>query len=567
MDQSLFMKNNQRKFGHAWHVALIVCAASVSLSGQSTEALGEEQVAKVQTVTHRLTPSQYRNIITDVFGADIDLGGRFEPDLREDGLLAVGSSVVSVTATGMEQYDAMSRAIADTVVDKAHRELLIPCTPKSVTEADDRCAESFFTEAGLLLYRRPLTDAQLEAYVGAARTGAELTADFYEGLSLSLAGMLSSPAFLFREQRAEPDPDSAGNYRLDSYSKAAQLSFFLWNAGPDAALLEAAANGELHTEEGLTRQVDRMLTSPRLEAGLRAFFNDNFRFDAFEDLAKDSILFPKFSPVVAEQAREQTIRTVLDVVLTRRADYREVFTTKRTFLTPDLGSIYQVPVYKNGPNGSPDQWQSYEFSETDPYQGILTQISFTALHSPAGRSSPTIRGKALREIMMCQEVPAPPGDVDFTLFEGGGDLRNATARKRLAVHSSEPMCAGCHKITDPIGLALENFDGSGEYRTTDNGADIDPGGELNGSKFSDVGEFAQIVYQDTVTTSCLVDRLSSYALGRSPIPSDKEWVNNLDESFEQSGFRVTDLMRQIAVSDALYRLPRADLNTASASVK
>ncbi len=557
------MKNNRRKFGSAWQAALLVCAASVSLSGQSSQVHGEGAFERVQTVTQRLTPSQYRNIITDVFGADIDLGGRFEPDLREDGLLAVGSSVVSVTAAGMEQYDAMSRAIAETVVDKEHRELLIPCTPASAAEADDSCAETFFIEAGLLLYRRPLTAAQLEAYVVAARTGAELTGDFYEGLSLSLAGMLSSPAFLFREQRVEPDPNAAGGYRLDAYSKASQLSFFLWNAGPDRALLDAAANGDLHAEEGLVRQADRMLTSPRLESGLRAFFNDNFRFDEFETLAKDSILFPKFSPVVAEQAREQTIRTVLDVVLTRRADYREVFTTKRTFLTPDLGSIYHVPVYKNGPNGSPDQWQSYEFSDTDPYQGILTQVSFTALHSPAGRSSPTIRGKALREIMMCQEVPAPPGDVDFTLFEGGGDLRNATARKRLAVHSSEPMCAGCHKITDPIGLALENFDGSGEYRTTDNGAAIDPGGELNGSKFSDVNEFAEILYKDTVTTSCLVERLSSYALGRSPIPSDKAWVEALDESFEQSGFRVIDLMRQIAVSDALYKLPRAEQNTAS----
>ncbi len=560
------MKNSRLKFGQISRTVLFACAAAVSLSGQSTQVAGEEQFAAIQTTTHRLTPAQYRNIITDVFGADIDLGGRFEPDLREDGLLAVGAGIVSVTATGMEQYDAMSRAIAETVVDETHRDLLVPCTPGSATEADDICAKTFFTEVGLLLYRRPLTDEQLDAYVGAARAGAELTGDFYDGISLSLAGMLSSPAFLFREQRAEPDPNSAGLYRLDSYSKASQLSFFLWNAGPDRALFDAAAGGVLHTEEGLTRQVERMLASPRLEAGLRAFFNDNFRFDEFETLAKDSILFPKFSPVVAAQAREQTIRTILDVVLTRRADYREVFTTKRTFLTPDLGSIYQVPVFKNGPNGSPDLWQVYDFSESDPYQGILTQISFTALHSPAGRSSPTIRGKALREIMMCQVVPAPPGDVDFTLFEGGEDLRNATARKRLAVHSSEPMCAGCHKITDPIGLALENFDGSGEYRTTDNGAAIDPGGELNGLKFSDVDEFAKIIYQDTVTTSCLVERLSSYALGRSPTLAEKAWVNELNETFEENGFRVTDLMREIAVSDALYQLSGAAPNTASASV-
>ena len=161
-----------------------------------------------------------------------------------------------------------------------------------------------------------------------------------------------------------------------------------------------------------------MLASPRLESGLRAFFNDHFHFDEFEYLAKDTDIYPKFSPAIAEQAREQTLRTVLDVVLTQRADFREVFRTKRTFLTPELGSIYRVPVFKEGPNGSPDGWQSYEFADSDPYKGILTQISFTALHSPAGRSSPTYRGKALREVMMCQTVPPPPGDVDFTLFDG-----------------------------------------------------------------------------------------------------------------------------------------------------
>jgi hypothetical protein len=559
------MENKRSKFSPNWCAALVACAVGAPLFVQPSFSEDSDQSVQARTITHRITPSQYRNIITDVFGSHIDLGGRFEPDLRKEGLLAVGSGLVSVTASGMEQYDAMSRAIAEKVVDEAHRELLIPCGPASPAEADDSCAEAFFTEAGLLLYRRPLTANQLNAYVSAARTGAQHTNDFYEGLSLSLAGMLSSPSFLFREQRAEPDPSAPGDYRLDSFTKAAQLSFFLWNAGPDRQLLAAAANGDLHTEEGLTRQADRMLASSRLEAGLRAFFNDNFRFDEFETLAKDSIIFPKYSPAISEQAREQTIRTVLDVVLARRADYREVFTTKRTFLTPELGSIYRVPVFKSGPNGSPDDWQSYEFAESDPYQGILTQIAFTALHSPAGRSSPTFRGKALREIMMCQKVPAPPGDVDFTLFEGE-DLRKATARVRLKAHSSEPMCAGCHKITDPIGLALENFDGAGEYRTTDNDAVIDPSGVLNGSNFSDVKEFTEVVYNDTVTTSCLVERMSSYALGRGPVPMEKAWIETLDKSFTESGYKVMNLMREIALSDALHKLPTVELNTASNSV-
>ena len=552
------MRPKHKMLSHLKYAGVLAAAISAVIL---TPVSGAEQS---RTVINRITESQYANIIADVFGSDIDLGGRFEPGMRQDGLLAVGSSRVSVTASGMEQYDAMAHAIASTVVDDAHREMLVPCTPAAADKPDDACAETFFSEAGLLLYRRPLTASQLDAYVAAAHIGTEQAGDFYEGLSLSLAGMLSSPMFLFREQRTEPDPDRTGQLRLDAYSKAAQLSFFLWDSGPDAQLLEVAASGAIHTDEGLKRQVDRMLASPRLESGLRAFFSDNFRFSEFGTLIKDTIIFPKFDPAVAEQAREQTMRTVLDVVMKQNADYRDIFTTKRTFLTPELGSIYNVPVFKSGPNGSPDQWQPYEFSEEDPFTGILTQISFTALHSPAGRSSPTFRGKALREIMMCQEVPAPPGDVDFTLFESGKDLRNATARERLALHSAEPMCAGCHKITDPLGLALENFDGLGEFRTHDNGALIDASGQLNGSGFDGADDFADVVRDDPAITSCLVERMSSYAVGRSAKDDKKDWIKGLNADFAQTGFRIIGLMRAIALSDDLYTLSNAEISTAAA---
>lgn len=499
----------------------------------------------------RLTAEQYRNIIRDVFGADIDLGGRLEPDMRVEGLLALGASHVSVTAAGMEQYDAMGRAIAAQVIDENHRDMLIPCKPASEMQPDERCAGEFLSRVGRLLYRRPLTTEQLTAYVKAATEATQITGSFYEGLAFSLAAMLSSPAFLFHIPVVEPDPEHEGAYRLDAYSKAAQLSFFLWNSAPDPVLLDAAASGELHTKEGLTRQVDRMMASPKFEAGLRAFFADHLHFDGFETLAKDASLFPKFSAQVAQQAQEQTLRTIINVVLTRNRDFREIYTTRKTFLTPELGAIYRVPVYKDGPNGSPDGWQPYEFPPDDPRGGILTHVAFTALHSPAGRSSPTLRGKAVREIMLCQKVPAPPGDVDFTLFEQSG-AEAKTARERLVAHSTVPSCAGCHKIMDPIGLALENFDGAGEFRTTDNGATIDPSGELDGIQYGDAGELGEAIYQNPAATSCVVDRLTARALGRPVTGGEQAWLKDLKAYFADTGYRLPALVRRIALSGVMY---------------
>jgi hypothetical protein len=506
------------------------------------------------SVTRRLTAEQYRNIVQDVFGGDIDLGGRFEPDMRVDGLLAVGASQVSITAAGMEQYDAMGRAVAAQAVDENHRDMLVPCKPASPTAADEKCAREFLSKVGRLLYRRPLTDQQLSAYLTAAAEATRITGDFYQGLGLSLASMLSSPSFLFVEQIVEPDPKHKGGFRLDDYSVASQLSFFLWNSAPDSMLLSAAAEGELQTRRGLERQVERMMASPRLEEGVRAFFVDQLRFDEFEVLAKDAALFPKFSAQAAADAREQTMKTVLDVVLTRNADYREIFTTRKTFLTPELGAIYQVPIFKDGPNGSPDGWQPYEFAADDPRGGILTQVAFTALHSPAGRGSPTLRGKAVREIALCQTVPPPPADVSFTEFENNTAHGASTARERLAAHATVPSCSGCHRIIDPIGFALENFDGAGEFRTTENGSPIDPTGEIDGISYKDAGGLGQAIYNNPAAVTCVVDRLSARALGRTPMKEERKWLKALRADFEKSGHRLPALMQEIALSDVLYRV-------------
>jgi hypothetical protein len=542
-----------------WLIAGVAAVAGIAVAVTMMD-FGGGKLTPGPSVTRRLTAEQYRNSIEDIFGADIDLGGRFEPDLRVGGLLAVGASHVSITAAGMEQYDAMGRAVAAQVVDENHREMLVPCKPASPTAVDDKCAREFLGKVGRLIYRRPLTDEQLKAYVTAASAATRITNDFYEGIALSLSGMLSSPAFLFREQITEPDPDRKGAYRLDAYAVASQLSFFLWNSAPDSKLLSAAEAGELHSKRGLARQVERMMASPRLEEGVRAFFVDQLRFDEFEVLAKDAALFPKFSAQAAADAREQTLRTVIDVVLTRNADYREIFTTKKTFLTPELGAIYRVPIFKDGPNGSPDEWQPYQFAADDPRGGILTQVAFTSLHSPAGRGSPTLRGKAVREIALCQQVPAPPADVSFTEFEENSVHATSTARERLAAHATVPSCAGCHKIIDPIGYALENFDGAGEFRTTEGGAPIDPSGELDGITYADAGGLGVAVYQNPAAVSCLVDRLSARALGRPATPGERAWVKSLKADFAQSGHRLPALMREIALSDALYTVsaPRSE---------
>jgi len=501
-------------------------------------------------IARRLRPDQYRRVIFDVFGPTIRIEGRFEPDVRDDGLFAVGIGHVGVTSTGMEQYDAMARGIAAQVVSEEHRDTLIPCKPQSDTSPDDACAARFFAAAGPLLYRRPMSPDELREALTLAGSAARTLKSFYSGLELSLAGMLESPQFLFRREIAEPDPNHPGAYRLDAYSKASSLSFFLWNAGPDTKLMAAAHDGRLDTASGLAREVDRMLQSSRVADGVRAFFSDMLQFDLFDTLAKDAQIYPKWTVKVAQDAQEQTLRSVVDLLLTQHGDYRDLFTTRKTFLTPLLGSIYGVPV---APSVGPEA-QAYEFSRDDPRAGLHAQASFVALHSHEGLSSPTLRGKALRELLLCEPVPAPPGNVDFATAQDTRNPNFKTMRERLTAHRTDPTCAGCHRLMDPIGLALENFDSDAGYRSAENGQPLDTSGELDGAAFTDAAGLGRALHDNPATGPCFVRRLYSYATGRAPVRRDMAWIRYLEKSFADDGYRAPELMRRIAASENFYRV-------------
>ena len=524
-------------------------APAYTAAPSAAPAVADEGAA----VMRRLTPEQYSNIIVEVFGPSIELGGRFEPELRVEHLNEVGSGRLSMSSTGMAQYDSMARSVATQVTSEKSRDIMIPCKPANAKGADDVCAKQFLSRAGNLLFRRPMTQHELETFVTAAHTAADTEKDFYTGLSLSLSAVLSSPQFLFRQATIEADPENKGQFRLDANSKATRLSFFLWNSMPDATLQAAAEKGELNSKKGVAKQVARMMASPRLKDGVRAFFADMLQLDGLESLAKDSTLYPKFDAMVARDAREQTLRTITDLLVDNNGDYRDIFTARKTFLTQALASVYQIPLVNDVPNGSGDIWQPYTFKADDPRIGILTQISFVALNSSPGRSSPTIRGKALREVVLCQRVPAPPGDVKFDIVQDTSNPVYKTARARLTAHRTNPVCAGCHKLIDPMGLALENFDGSGAFRTTENGVVIDTSGELDNAKFNNAIELGKVVHDHPAAASCAVDRMAAYALGRPLVPGEAQWVDGLKQAFGKDGYKIPDLMQKIVMSPEFFR--------------
>ena len=525
-----------------WLAAIMLAGGAFVLanSGVAAEPAKDEKAVDVSARKHLrlLTTQQYLNTVKYVFGPDISVDVKFAPLMRTDGVLMAGTSIAGVGDAQLETYQKIANLLSLQAIDPRNRESLIPCKPADEKAADRECAGKFLTRVVDALYFVPPPKEHIARLVDEAGTSADRMQNFYAGLQVVLEGVLLSPSVLLVAENEEPDPKRPGQMRLDASSQAARLSLFLWNAAPDPALRAAAKRGDLFDARKRARLVDAMLASPRLETGVRAFFDDMFGLEDLETLSKDSTVYPYFLGGVPDQAREQTLRTLVDQLLTKDGDYRDIFTSRATFLSPQLGILYGVKTLPG--------WNAYEFPPEAQRAGVLTHASFLARASHATRSSATLRGKALRELIMCQKVPPPPANVDFSAVENP-DPRLRTARERVNQHLENPVCAGCHRITDPIGLSLEKFDGAGRYRETEKGAPIDTSGTLDGKDFTDVVSLSQALRDSPALPSCLVRRAYSYATASVVPPSSNVMLAQFGKTFAGDGYRLRPLLRAIAM--------------------
>jgi hypothetical protein len=528
--------------------AFLVGATS---GGVAAWAAGNEDVVGLR----RLSEQEYRNSIADIFGKDIVVQGMFEPGVRIGGLMAASTAVLSVTPAGFESFSKMADSIAVQVTSEKRRGKTVSCTPKSAKAPDDACATSFLSHYGRLLFRRPLTGDELKARVSLAHTMAKSTGDFYTGLRYGLATLVQSPEFLFRKELAGPVAGSKF-YTLEPYSRATRMSYLMWDTTPDAELLNAAQSGALNTPEGLAKQTDRLLASPRLDIGMRAFFTDMLELDTFDHVSKDSLLYPKWGGAMASSAREETLRSTINLALHENGDMRDLMTTRKTFINRSLAAIYEVPFMFDG------DWMPYEFSPDTGRSGIPTQVSLLSMFSHPGRSSPTERGVALMDIFLCEPTPLPPNNVDFSAVNNAS--ADSTFRERLMAHATNPACASCHTHSDPIGLSLEGFNTIGGRQLTENGKVIDISASLRGKKFKDGTGLGEYLHNDPKFPACLARKLYSYATGMDSEDVSAANFKTAYKSFTDSGYRMRALIKGLAASPDFYNVA-APVKEASAN--
>jgi len=493
----------------------------------------------------RLTQAEYRNSIADIFGKEIEVRGAFEPTIRIAGLQSTSTGVLSVTPVGFESFSSMADSIAAQVTAEKYRAKL-PCKPKSDKAPDDACTSQVMNQYGRMLFRRPLSSDETKNAVKLSNSLAKSQNDFYAGLRYGLASLLQSPNFLFRLENAVPADNK--QYTLDPYSRATRLSYLMWNSTPDAELLQAAEKGELNNAAGLDKQVDRLMASPRLDDGMRAFFNDMLELDTFDTVSKDSILYPKWSSGIAASAREETLRTTIDLALHANGDMRDLMTTRKTFINRNLAADYQLPFAFKG------DWMPYEFSADSGRSGVLTQASMLTMFSHPGRSSPTKRGVAIMDIFLCEPTPAPPANVDFSVVNDvNGALK--TVRERLTAHATNSTCASCHNHSDPIGLSMEGFDTIGQRRTMENGKQIDLTATIQNKKFEGAEGLGKFLHDNPKYTACIARKVYAYSRGENSEDVAASAFKNANKAFSDSGFRMRALLKAMVEDKDFFSAP------------
>ncbi len=506
--------------------------------------------AQPNQLVRRLTHSQYNNTVRDLLGDYSRPAQRFTPEDYVDGfknqLRHQGMPPLLV-----ETYSSAAEKVALNAFRAGDVNGLIPCKTTDVP-----CRDRFVRSFGLRAFRRPLREAEFQRYAAAFSVQARATGKFLEGARAVVEAMLQSPKFLFH---VEAGPDG----RSVDYAIASRLSYLLWDTMPDRSLLDAAARGDLRSAGGRERAARRMLDNPAAGQALDEFFHQWLRFDRVLNATKERRRFPEFSSELAAAMVEET-RRLLQHLVWNDKNFLELLTADYGFVSSDLATLYKLPA-------PPGQFELTPFPARTRRAGLLGQGSFLISTAGPQETSPTARGIFVREQLLCQHVPPPPANVNTTLPDPTEE-KPLTRRQRLAAHVENPVCSSCHRLMDPIGFGLENFDAIGRWRDKETilisnseserapakkvDLALEVGGEIAGlpnSAFSDSRQLGRILADSPVCQECVVRQIFRYAYGRLETPADQETIRQLYGTFRDSGFHFRDLLIGLVGSPEFLR--------------
>ncbi len=441
-------------------------------------------------------------------------------------------ALYSVSITG--PYEATGAG------DTPSRRRIFTCHPDAPSE-EEACATQILSKLMRRAYRRPVTDADLDVPLELYREARE-ESGFEAGIEMALRALLVSPHFLFRVEQDPPRVPPNTPYRVSDLELASRLSFFLWSSIPDDELLDLAIEGRLRNPEVLSRQVSRMLADSRSEALITNFAGQWLYLRNLEAKSPDPRLFIDFDDNLRQAFRRET-ELFFESIMREDRNVVDLLSADYTYLNERLAKHYGVPhVY-----GS--RFRRVTFDDDSVRGGLLSHGSILTVTSYATRTSPVIRGKwVLTNIMGTPPPPPLPNVPPLEEKKPGG--KALSMRERLAEHRSNPVCASCHNVMDPVGFALENYDAIGRWRTEEDGIPIDASGALpDGSKFDGVAGLKKaLLAKPEIFVTALTEKLLTYALGRGVDYYDAAAIREIVRGAQDHDYRFSSIIQGIVES-------------------
>jgi hypothetical protein len=417
-------------------------------------------------------------------------------------------------------------------------ERIVSCDPTS----GEACLRTILGDFAERAWRREIADTEIDPLLALVDGATAEGDDIDEGLKLAVRGILTSPHFIFRVE-IDTDPASPVPHKLNDFEIASRLSYFVWSSMPDDELFDAAKAGSLQDEAEVAAQVARMLEDGKSSALVDNFAGQWLYTRALAEATPNAEDFPDFDEELRESMRAEADLFFKEFLRGEMA-IDQLLDAEFTFLNDRLATHYGLPL-----PGSSDLAKVQ--LDSDQRGGLLKQGGLLTLTSNPGRTSPVKRGKWILTQILCSEPPPPPAGVEG--FEEK-DLENASIREKLEAHRQDPVCASCHDIMDPIGLAMENYDAIGAWRTKDNGFDVDASGVMpGGEEFDGANEMAGLISKDPRFAKCAAEKVFTYALG-SGEGLDEHYLEQVTEKFAAGGLKLNELIALVATSEPfLYR--------------
>jgi cytochrome c551/c552 len=439
------------------------------------------------------------------------------------------------------------------VSETPSRQKVFSCRPTNAGE-ELSCARGIVRRLAGEAFRGPVGETDLAALMDLYAAGRD-ERGFEAGIGAAIEAILVSPQFLFRLEPVRPAGPGAAGYRLGDRELASRLSFFLWGAAPDAELLTLAAAGRLSRPAELEKQVTRMIADPRSSALATRFAAQWLRLNDVDEMLPDALLYPYFDHSLGQAFKRET-ELLFDSIVREDRPVLDLLTADYTFVNERIARHYGIP------NVTGPQFQ--RVSVPDYRRGILGHGSILVLTSVADRTSPVMRGKWVMEVLLGSPPPPPPPNVpalEETNAAAAGKL--LSVRERMEEHRRNPACTSCHRLIDPLGLALENFDVTGKWRIKDSDMRVDASGVLyDGTPMNgpDGLRDALLKYQDVVLLS-FTERIMTYALGRRLMPNDMPAVRAIVRNAARNEYRMSSFLLGVVRSAAFQMTSGAPTET------